>query len=208
VFLDGSLNLIGFANLHSGTGRGHPHEGVSLTILEGVVAHITVVRLSFVLISKNDIQRHLVTDVAEVFTTRLSFNLLSEFLMIFDNGVTKAYPATATAVPGIILTGCQITGFSENAKIHNMETRNSLITYIGCSIKGDISSVGTDTTDQGLGKVIIGEGTTFTAENAEFVKVYNESDVSNYDGTKSGVYLSKDTTVASTSSGFIVVKQE
>ena len=89
-----------------------------------------------------------------------------------------------------------------------METRNSLITYIGCSIKGDISSVGTDTTDQGLGKVIIGEGTTFTAENAEFVKVYNESDVSNYDGTKSGVYLSKDTTVASTSSGFIVVKQE
>jgi hypothetical protein len=89
-----------------------------------------------------------------------------------------------------------------------METRNSLITYIGCTITGDISTVGTDATDQGLGKVIIGEGTTFTAENAEFVKSYNEDDLSTFDGTKSGVYLEKNTALVASQSGYTAVKHE
>jgi hypothetical protein len=87
MFLDGSLNLIGITNAKTRARRGHPHEGVTFTILEGVVAHITIVGLSFVLIGKNDFQSHLITDVAKVFTTILSFNLLSKFLLVFNVSV-------------------------------------------------------------------------------------------------------------------------
>jgi hypothetical protein len=76
-----------------------------------------------------------------------------------------------------------------------METRNALITYNNCSIKGDISYLGTDSTDEGLGKVIIGEGTTFTAADTTFIKQYNKASIETYDGSTSGVYLDNGVTL-------------
>ena len=108
---------------------------------------------------------------------------------MIDANATQGYPTAATAVTGIILNDCQVIGYYDNSKLHNMETLNSLITYNNCSLKGDISYVGADSTDNGLGKVIIGEGTTFASDDISFVKQYDAQAIGTYDGSTSGVYL-------------------
>lgn len=114
-------------------------------------------------------------------------------------------PEVRAAVPGIILTDCEINAFSEKAAIHSMETLTSLITYTGCKIYGDISALGTDPIDTGLGKVVIGEGTTFTAPEG-IVKSYDSSAIETFDGTTSGIYLAEGCTLEKTESGFKAVK--
>ena len=95
----------------------------------------------------------------------------------------------ASAVPGIVLTDCTINGYNDSAVIHDMETLNSVIVYNNCKIKGDVLNIGTDVSDTGLGKVIIGQGTTVSITDTSLVKEYNADDINTYDGTKSGIYL-------------------
>ena len=89
--------------------------------------------------------------------------------------------------------------------IHNMETVNALITYNNCKIKGDISVVGTDSTDTGLGKVILGAGTTVITSCELSPITYDETKISTYDGSTSGVYLDNGTSIESTDTGYKVV---
>ena len=64
---------------------------------------------------------------------------------------------------------------------------------------------GTDPLDTGLGKVVIGEGTTFTAPEG-IVKAYDRSAIEAFDGTSSGIYLAEGCTLEKTESGFKAVK--
>ena len=111
------------------------------------------------------------------------------FSMRYKKGFTV--PTTRPVVPGIVLNNCVVNGFSNTSRIHNMGSLNSLITYNNCTIKGDVSHVGADgdDADTGLGKVILGDGTTFTAQDASFVKDYDADAIVNFGGPASGVYL-------------------
>ena len=120
---------------------------------------------------------------------------------------TELLPTETSTVPGISLDSCKVYGYTDGATLHNMETVNALITYSNCVIKGDVLSVGTDSTDTGLGKVIIGEGTAFTAADPESVKPYDSSAITTYDGSSSGVYLAENTALEPTESGYKVTKK-
>jgi hypothetical protein len=87
-----------------------------------------------------------------------------------------------------------------------METVNSVIYYNNCEIVGDIMTVGTDSTDVGLGKVVLGEGTSFTAANTSSIKAYGANAMSTYDGTASGIYLAEGMVVSSADEGVWVVQ--
>ena len=70
-------------------------------------------------------------------------------------------------------------------------------------------TVGADSTDEGLGKVVLGEGTLFSAANAASVKAYDAAAITTYDGSTSGIYLAEGTAVFSgASEGEWVVRSE
>ena len=132
-----------------------------------------------------------------------------KFSFMFDENVAHTTPQNPTGVPGITLSDCKIYGFSNTALIHNMETVNSVIYYNNCEIVGDIMTVGADSTDEGLGKVVLGEGTLFSAANADSVKAYDAAAITTYDGSTSGIYLAEGTAVFSgASEGEWVVRSE
>ena len=95
--------------------------------------------------------------------------------------------------PGFILTDCTITGYSDSAWIHDMETLNAKITYNNCTIKGNISKIGTDVSDTGLGKVVLGENTTFTVNDTSTILPYSETALKTYEASSSGIYLANGT---------------
>jgi hypothetical protein len=115
-------------------------------------------------------------------------------------------PASRSSVPGIILEDCEIKGFSKESVIHNMETVNSLITYDGCTIYGDVLSVGTDTTDVGLGKVLLCDKTQFYSPDTSAIKEYDKSAIENHDSSSSGVYLSEGTALLTVGNTHTVTK--
>ncbi|MBQ8529343.1 MAG: hypothetical protein IJ459_06355 [Clostridia bacterium] len=100
-----------------------------------------------------------------------------------------ASPETCPTVPGIILVDCEVNGYFASSVIHNMETKNALITYSGCKIFGDIANVGAEATDAGLGKVLLCGGTHFTLSDEGILKEYDKASIETNDGSCSGIYL-------------------
>ena len=128
------------------------------------------------------------------------------FATIFSASGTV--PKSIAKIPGITLDNCIIKAFSIDTDIHNMETLPSLITYIGCQIYGNVMNIGIDATDVGLGKVILGEGTVFVAQDSEAleqVKSYDSTAIESFGSTFSGIYLADGTVLEKTESGFTVV---
>ncbi len=117
-------------------------------------------------------------------------------------------PKAAVKIPGIILNDCIINAYSADTPLHNMETLPSLITYTGCQIYGNVMKIGIDATDVGLGKVILGADTVFSAQDSEvleLVKSYDGDAIESFDGASSGIYLADGTALEKTEHGFKVI---
>ncbi len=111
-------------------------------------------------------------------------------------------PTVCKDAKGLTLTDCEIIGYKSSSRIHNAETLNAKITYQNCKITGDISTVGTDSTDKGLGKIVLGAGTTFSIQAASLIKAYDSNALTTYTESTSGIYTAKDTQVVASDGGY------
>ncbi|MBQ8850005.1 MAG: hypothetical protein IJ011_06735 [Clostridia bacterium] len=123
-----------------------------------------------------------------------------------DNATYTAeyLPAECKDASGLMLTDCEIVGYSSSALIHNAETLNAKITYNNCRITGDIGTVGSDATDKGLGKIILGVGTTFTMQDASIIKAYDRGAITTYTEAASGIYTAENAHIVASEGGYKV----
>ena len=139
-------------------------------------------------------------------TLRQTVETTEPFFRITRSDASMPAPETYGNAPGITLTDCTVTGYSATAKLHDMETLNAKITYNNCQIVGDVSDIGTDTSDTGLGKVILGAGTELALTDATVVRAYDATALTTYEASASGIYLAENTTLTQITGGYRVTQ--